>query len=36
MLGRNVEYLVINFETGEEIFFDEINEAEEFLKSINY
>ena len=29
MLGRDVEYLVTDFETGEEFFFDEYSEAEE-------
>ena len=31
MLGRNVEYLITNFETGEETFFDDSNEAIKFL-----
>ncbi len=31
MLGREVEYLVTDFEDGEETFFSTYNEAEEFL-----
>lgn len=27
MLGRDVEYLVVNFETGEEIFYNTYNQA---------
>lgn len=35
MLGREVEYLVTNFENGEESFFDEYEKAEKFLETIN-
>lgn len=35
MLGRSVEYLVNEWETGEEHFFDEYSEAESFLQSVN-
>jgi hypothetical protein len=36
MLGREVEYLVTNFDTGNEYFFDTYNEASTFeVDSIN-
>jgi hypothetical protein len=35
MLGREVEYLITNFENGEETFFDNVREAEEFLLTLN-
>ena len=35
MLGRNAEYLVTNFESGEETFFDNYEEAEEFSQTLN-
>lgn len=35
MLGRAVEYLVTDFEDGEEHFFDSYHEAETFLQSVN-
>lgn len=35
MLGREVEYLITNFETGEETFFDTPEEAITFYSSIN-
>lgn len=34
MLGRDVEYLVTNFETGEESFFDSYDEAMLALESL--
>ena len=34
MLGRDAQYLVTNFEDGEESFFDSYEEAEEFLQTI--
>jgi hypothetical protein len=34
MLGREVEYLVTNFEDGEETFFESYGEAEHFLASM--
>jgi hypothetical protein len=34
MLGRDVEYLVTDFETGEENFFDTYEEAEKFTETI--
>lgn len=34
MLGRDVEYLVTDFETGEENFFDTYEEAEKFIETI--
>lgn len=34
MLGRDVEYLVTNFETGEESFFDSYDEALQALESL--
>jgi hypothetical protein len=30
MLGNDVEYLIFNFDTGNEIFFDNYDEAEQF------
>ena len=33
MLGKNVEYLVTDFEDGEEHFFDEYSEATSFCKN---
>ena len=35
MLGRAVEYLVTDFETGEEFFFDTMEEAENHLETLN-
>jgi hypothetical protein len=35
MLGREVEFLVTNFEDGEETFFNTYEEAEEFLNKMN-
>lgn len=35
MLGRDVEYLITDFETGEEFFFDNHEEALEKLELIN-
>jgi hypothetical protein len=35
MLGREVEYLITNFEDGEETFFDTPEQAEEFLTTLN-
>lgn len=35
MLGRDVEYLVTDFESGEEFFFDTMEEAENHLKTLN-
>lgn len=35
MLGREVEYLVTNFESGEEYFFDTYNEAINYLNEVN-
>jgi len=35
MLGRAVEYLVTDFETGEEFFFDTMEEAREHLETLN-
>ena len=34
MLGRGVEYLVTNFEDGEETFLESYNEAEELQSSM--
>jgi hypothetical protein len=34
-LGREVEYLVTNFETGEESFFTDYENAIEFLDNLN-
>jgi len=34
MLGREVEYLVTNFEDGEESFFDSYEEAETFMSNL--
>lgn len=34
MLGRGVEYLVTDFENGEEHFFDSYHEAETFLQNV--
>ena len=34
-MGRGVEYLVSDWNTGEEYFFDEYHEAETFLNSVN-
>lgn len=37
MLGRDVEYLVTNIETGEESFFDSFEEAQTFFDNMpNY
>ena len=36
MLGRDVEYLITDFKTGEEHFFDTPQEANEFNESINH
>ena len=33
--GQDVEYLVTDFETGEETFFETINEAQDKLEEIN-
>lgn len=33
--GRNVEFLVTNFENGEESFFDDYEEALEFSETLN-
>lgn len=35
MLGRSVEYLITDFETGEETFFDDAREAEQFINQLN-
>lgn len=35
MLGSGVEYLVCDWNTGEEHFFDEYHEAETFIESVN-
>lgn len=35
MLGREVEYLITNSNTGEETFFDTPEQAEEFLTTLN-
>lgn len=35
MLGRDVEYLVTDFESGEEFFFDSYEEAEDHLETLN-
>ena len=35
MLGREVEFLVTNFDNGEETFFDNYEEAEEFSETLN-
>ena len=35
MLGRAVEYLITDFESGEEFFFDTIIEAEKYLETLN-
>ena len=35
MLGRAVEYLITDFETGEEFFFDSVGEANVHLQMIN-
>jgi hypothetical protein len=35
MLGRDVEFLVTDFETGEETFYDNYEEAEEGYSQIN-
>ena len=35
MLGHDVEYLVTNFENGDESFFDDYSEALEALEAIN-
>jgi len=35
MLGREVEYLTINFEDGEESFFDDYEEAIQFQNQVN-
>jgi hypothetical protein len=34
-IGRDVEYLVTNFETGEETFFSSYDEAETYLVTLN-
>jgi hypothetical protein len=34
MLGRGVEYLVTNFEDGEETFFESYGEAEQLIASM--
>lgn len=34
-LGREVEYLVYNFQTGEESFFDKYDYAMEFIEKLN-
>lgn len=34
MLGQDVEYLVTDFETGEETFFDSYQDAENYLETI--
>jgi hypothetical protein len=35
MLGRAVEYLVTDFDNGEELFFDTLQEAENHLETLN-
>ena len=35
MIGRDVEYLVTDFEDGEETFFDTYQEAIDFLTNLN-
>jgi len=35
MLGADVEYLITNIETGEETFFDNHEEAEDLLSTLN-
>lgn len=35
MLGRDVEYMVINNEDGEDIFFDTYDEAINYLNNLN-
>lgn len=35
LLGRDVEYLVTDFETGEESFFDSMEAAEDFMFNLN-
>lgn len=35
MLGRDVEFLVTDFNDGEEYFFDTYEEAEEFMSNLN-
>jgi hypothetical protein len=35
MLGKGIEYLVSDWNTGEEHFFNEYHEAETFLDSVN-
>lgn len=35
MLGQDVEYLVTDFESGEELFFDTYEEAENYLQTLN-
>lgn len=35
MLGRAVDYLLTDFETGEEFFFDTYKDAENHLKTLN-
>jgi hypothetical protein len=35
MLGRDVEYMVINFEDGEDTFFDTYQEAINYLNNLN-
>ncbi len=35
MLGREAEFLVTNFEDGEESFFDKYEDAEKFAENLN-
>lgn len=35
MLGRDVEYLVTNFDDGEETFFDNYKDAEKLMREFN-
>jgi len=35
MLGRDVEYMVTDFENGEETFFDTYDEAMNYLNNLN-
>jgi hypothetical protein len=35
MLGQDVEYLVTNFETGKEYFFESFTEAQTFANGLN-
>lgn len=35
MLGRDVEYLITDFENGDESFFDDYEEAQKALEAVN-